>query len=63
MLEPVRGRRVMEQDGKIYLGEHDDLFDGLQTMVEGATSYPTVRAYRHAPFARWEAAATSISAL
>jgi hypothetical protein len=33
--------------------EHDDLFDGLQTVVGGATSYPTVRAYRYAPFARW----------
>ena len=32
--------------------EHDDLFDGLQTMVEGATSYATVRAYRYAPIAR-----------
>jgi predicted phage terminase large subunit-like protein len=34
-------------------GEHDDLFDGLQTMVEGATSIPMVRAYKHAPFARY----------
>jgi hypothetical protein len=33
--------------------EHDDLFDGLQTMVEGATGQPTVKAYRHAPFARY----------
>jgi len=34
-------------------GEHDDLFDGLQTMVEGATSGPTVRAYRYSPFQRY----------
>jgi len=34
-------------------GEHDDLFDGLQTMVEGATSGPTVRAYRYSPIVRW----------
>ena len=34
-------------------GEHDDLFDGLQTMVEGATSTPTMRAERYAPFPRW----------
>jgi predicted phage terminase large subunit-like protein len=34
-------------------GEHDDLFDGLQTMVEGATSGPTVRAYRYSPIPRW----------
>jgi len=34
-------------------GEHDDLFDGLQTMVEGATSGPTVRAYRYSPISVW----------
>ena len=34
-------------------GEHDDLFDGLQTLVEGATAGPTVRFYRYAPFSRW----------
>jgi len=34
-------------------GEHDDLFDGLQTMVEGATTGPTVRAYRYSPFQRY----------
>jgi predicted phage terminase large subunit-like protein len=34
-------------------GEHDDLFDGLQTMVEGATAGPTVRAYKYSPFPRW----------
>jgi len=34
-------------------GEHDDLFDGLQTMLEGATSGPTVRAYRYSPFQRF----------
>ena len=34
-------------------GEHDDLFDGLQTMVEGATSYATVRAERYSPIPRW----------
>ena len=34
-------------------GEHDDLFDGLQTMVEGAMGYATVRAERHLPFSRW----------
>ena len=33
-------------------GEHDDLFDGLQTMVEGATTGLTVRAYRYSPFPR-----------
>ena len=33
--------------------EHDDLFDGLQTMVEGATAGPTVRAYRYSPIPRW----------
>jgi hypothetical protein len=34
-------------------GEHDDLFDGLQTMVEGATASPTVRAHRYSPFQRY----------
>jgi len=34
-------------------GEHDDLFDGLQTMVEGATTGPTVRAYQYSPFQRY----------
>ena len=29
------------------------LCDGLQTMVEGATSGPTVRAYRYSPIPRW----------
>jgi predicted phage terminase large subunit-like protein len=33
-------------------GEHDDLFDGLQTMVEGATSCVTVRFERHSPIPR-----------
>ncbi|KPJ60610.1 MAG: hypothetical protein AMJ46_06370 [Latescibacteria bacterium DG_63] len=33
-------------------GEHDDLFDGLKSTVEGATSYATVRAYRYSPIAR-----------
>ena len=34
-------------------GEHDDLFDGLQRMVEGTTSYATARAERYAPIPRW----------
>jgi hypothetical protein len=34
-------------------GEHDDLFDGLQTMVEGATTGPPVRVYRYSPIPRW----------
>jgi len=34
-------------------GEHDDLFDGLQTMVEGAMGYVTVRAERYLPFSSW----------
>jgi len=34
-------------------GEHDDLFDGLQTMVEGPTAGATVRAYRYSPIPRW----------
>jgi len=33
-------------------GERDDLFDGLQTMVEGATCYPTIRVERWSPIAR-----------
>ncbi|KPJ59669.1 MAG: hypothetical protein AMJ46_09965 [Latescibacteria bacterium DG_63] len=33
-------------------GEHDDLFDGLQTLVEGATSYPTVILHRYSPIER-----------
>jgi phage terminase large subunit-like protein len=34
-------------------GEHDDLSDRLQTMVEGAMVGPTVRAYRYSPFQRF----------
>ncbi len=34
-------------------GEDDDLFDGLQTMVEGAKGCAMVQAFRYPPFARW----------
>ncbi len=34
-------------------GEHDDLFDGLQTMVEGTACYATVVAERYSPIPRW----------
>jgi hypothetical protein len=34
-------------------GEHDDLFDALQTMGEETMSYATVRFERHSPLERW----------
>jgi len=34
-------------------GEHDDLFDGLLTVVEGTTSYATIIAKRYSPIPRW----------
>ena len=40
-------------------GEHNDLFDGLQIMVEGTTSYATVIAERYAPIPRWKAVTRS----
>jgi hypothetical protein len=43
---------LMDEQVLFPQGEHDDLFDGSQTMVEGATSGPTVRAYRYSPIRR-----------
>lgn len=34
-------------------GVHDDLLSGLQTMVEGTTSYAEVRAVRYSSIPRW----------